>query len=260
MKIKNFYNHYRLLKAKGLSLMDKIGLHSRKRYTPFEIKFFGKKIKAVDAPSFLGMFNEIYLDEHYKFNSDTDSPLVIDCGTNIGMADIYFKQQHPNAVIIGFEADPEIASIASENISKFGLKDVEIQAKVVWIHDHGVHFQTEGGTSGRMSHESSKRLPSIRLRDELSKYPRIDFLKMDIEGAEFEVIKDAASELFRVQNIFIEYHSIEGEEQKLGDLLNILRDTGFRYHVKEAYTTVHPYIERDLQLGMDLQLNIFGWR
>jgi hypothetical protein len=74
------------------------------------------------------------------------------------------------------------------------------------------------------------------------------------------VIKDAASELFRVQNIFIEYHSIEGEEQKLGDLLNILRDTGFRFHVKEAYTTVHPYIERDLQLGMDLQLNIFGWR
>jgi histidinol phosphatase-like PHP family hydrolase len=83
---------------------------------------------------------------------------------------------------------------------------------------------------------------------------------MDIEGAEFEVISDGAAEFHRVYNIFIEYHSIEGEAQRLGELLNILREAGYRYHIKEAYTTPYPYIERNLQLGMDLQLNIFAYR
>lgn len=259
MKLKNFYNHYRLLMAKGMSLATKISLHRRKRYTAFELNFFGKKIKAADAPSFLGMFIEIYLDKHYYFKAKTETPLIIDCGTNIGMADIYFKQQHPKAKIISFEADPEIAAVAKSNLTAFGFSDVEVNAQVVWIHDQGVKFQTEGGTSGRIG-EAAKLFPSIRLRDELAKYPKIDFLKMDIEGAEYEVIKDAAPELGRVEAIFIEYHSIEGEEQKLGDLLNILREAGFRYHIKEAYTTELPYIERKLQLGMDLQLNVFGYR
>ncbi len=245
--------------SKGLSLSDKYILHRRKRYSPFILKFFKKSIKVADAPSFLGMFTEIYLDEHYKFNSDSDSPLIIDCGTNIGLADIYFRQQYPNARIIGFEADPEIAATAVYNLNAFGFNDVDINAKVVWIHNDGVQFQIEGGTSGRIVKEA-RIFPSIRLRDELAKHPKIDFLKMDIEGAEFEVLSDAAPELLRVESIFIEYHSIQGEEQKLGELLNILREAGFRYHIKEAYTSQHPYLKRQLQLGMDLQLNIFGFR
>ena len=175
------------------------------------------------------------------------------------MADIYFKQQYPKARIISFEADPEIAAIAQNNLKAYGYNDVEILAKVVWINNDGVQFQTEGGTSGRIV-KTAKIFPSIRLKDELAKYSKIDFLKMDIEGAEFEVISDAAPELHRVEAIFIEYHSIKGEEQKLGELLNILKEAGFRYHLKEAYTTLHPYLERKLQLGMDLQLNIFGYR
>jgi FkbM family methyltransferase len=259
MKLKNLYNHIRLFSAKGISLIEKYRLHKRKRYTPFDIKFFGNKITAADAPSFLGMFIEIYLDEHYKFETSAKNPLIIDCGTNIGMALIYLKQQHPNAKILSFEADPEIAKIAQKNIAAFGFKDVDIQAKVVWTTDNGVEFETEGGTSGRIG-KSSTLFPSVRLKDELQKFDKVDFLKMDIEGAEFEVIRDAQSELFRVDKFFIEYHSIDNTQQKLGDLLNILSENGFRYHIKEAYTTQHPYIERKLQLGMDLQLNIFAYR
>lgn len=242
-----------------MSLIDKIKLHRRKRYTPFSIKFFGKIIKAVDAPSFLGMFIEIYLDEHYKFQAASESPLIIDCGSNIGLANIYFKQRYPNARIISFEADPEIAEVSAANLRAFGFSDEEVHAKVVWTNDQGIHFQIEGGTSGRIV-KTAKLFPSIRLKDELAKYTRVDFLKMDIEGAEFEVISDAAPEFHRVDNIFIEYHSIEDEEQKLGELLNILREAGYRYHIKEAYTTPYPYIQRNLQLGMDLQLNIFAYR
>lgn len=83
---------------------------------------------------------------------------------------------------------------------------------------------------------------------------------MDIEGAEYAVVQDCIDVLDNVRNIFIEYHSHEKEPQKLHELLAILCRSGFRYHVREAWTSPQPFIHRRTLLGMDLQLNIFGFR
>jgi hypothetical protein len=88
----------------------------------------------------------------------------------------------------------------------------------------------------------------------------IDFLKIDIEGAEHKVIADCADELRFVKNLFIEYHSMENRAQNLHLILEIISKAGFRYHIKEAYITPFPFVERRLNVGMDLQLNIFCYR
>jgi hypothetical protein len=53
---------------------------------------------------------------------------------------------------------------------------------------------------------------------------------------------------------------MENNSQNLHLILQIVKDAGFRYHIKEAYTTVLPFMERRLNNGMDLQLNIFCYR
>ena len=87
----------------------------------------------------------------------------------------------------------------------------------------------------------------------------IDFLKMDIEGAETDTIC-GLKKINRIKEIFIEYHSFADKNQTLGKLLNFLKQSGFRYYIQTIFCSPRPLIEPELQLGMDLQLNIFAKR
>ena len=56
---------------------------------------------------------------------------------------------------------------------------------------------------------------------------KIDLLKIDIEGAEYEVIKDCESNLKNVEKLFIEYHGNYDEMHKLNSILNTLLANNF---------------------------------
>jgi FkbM family methyltransferase len=164
---------------------------------------------------------------------------------------------------LAFEADPYIFSFLEKNIQSFGLNDVTVINRAVWdINGQSLSFLAEGGAGGRVQEKSGHHkfvaVITTRLRDYLTE--EIDFLKIDIEGAEGKVLSDCADGLKFVKNLFIEYHSMENTNQNLHSILQIVHHAGFRYHIKEAYTTVFPFIERKLNFGMDLQLNIFCYR
>ncbi len=76
-------------------------------------------IKITDTFWYLHGLNEIFVEEVYRFQSDTNTPLIIDCGSNIGLSIIYFKRLFPEAKIIGFEPDNEIFKILENNINQF---------------------------------------------------------------------------------------------------------------------------------------------
>ena len=94
--------------------------------------------------------------------------------------------------------------------------------------------------------------------DELISEP-VDFLKMDIEGAETEAIL-ASRNLRHVPQLFVEYHSFKGADQSLSALLEKLSSSGFRYYIHSHFCSPRPLTEEKLQLGLDLQLNIFAIR
>ena len=87
----------------------------------------------------------------------------------------------------------------------------------------------------------------------------VDFLKMDIEGAETDVICNSIK-LRKVKQMFIEYHSFQDDNQKLGMLLSSLSKNNFRYYIHTQFCSNKPFVENNTQLGMDLQLNIFAKR
>lgn len=234
------------------------------RYTATETYLLGEKVIIVDGPSFVHGYEEIFKSEIYKFSHDNDSPLIIDCGANIGLATLFFKHHFPNAKILAFEPDPHIFNVLSENVGNFSFKDIELHQKAVWINDDGVNFVQEGGFSGRIPIESDRgikiKVPSVDLSEVLKNYEEIDFLKIDIEGAEYEVIMRINSQLKKVKHLFLEYHSKKDQPQTLHELLSILFLSGFRYHVHEAFVRKNPFIDTEDMLGMDLQLNIYAYR
>jgi len=243
-----------------LRLYNKFGAY--KRFKKVEnISFLNYKFDLPDLPSFVWQFKDIFVDEIYKIEANNDSPIIYDCGSNVGISLLYFSLLYPKAKIIGIEADKDICGICEVNMKKNNINNVDIINKAVWIDNLGVDFSIEGGDGGNLNEtKNTKKIESIRLKDLLEKESKIDLLKIDIEGAEHEVIKDCAGSLSNVQNIFIEYHSWSSNEQKLSEILAILEKNNFRYYIDNITNRRLPFIYNGLLNKMDLQLNIFGYK
>jgi hypothetical protein len=135
--------------------------------------------------------------------------------------------------------------------------------KAVWINNNGVDLSVEGadGSSVYLG-ENVRKVNSVRLKELLDSESKVDMLKMDIEGAENDMILDCGDSLKVVDNIFIEYHSYTNSKQKLSELLDVLEKNDFRYFIRNDSDRKMPLINKSNvdNLPMDLQLNIFGYR
>src|SRR5439155_14797928 len=157
----------------------------------------------------LHTYKEIFENEIYRFSSDSNAPVIIDCGANIGLSAIYFKLLYSNANVIAFEPDNNNFELLKKNIESNNLKNVELNKKAVWIKDGNISFEANESEASRISEENADNttlVECMKLASFLSQYEKIDFLKMDIEGAEDKVIHDCSNVLPDIQNMFIEYH------------------------------------------------------
>lgn len=193
-----------------------------------------------------GMFKEIFIDQNYFFPA-TKAPLtIIDCGTNIGISLLYFRAQAPNAKIIAFEPNPHTFAYAARNVAANNL-DVTLYNVGVGAKSEQVSFFTEIADLTSQSASSTQQLAtkayamteiSVQI-EPLSKYITgpVDILKLDIEGAEGEVIAElAASDTLRhINKIFVEYH-FDGVHTvyPFGTILGHLEAAGFVYVINSA--------------------------
>jgi len=233
------------------------------RFKVHTTKLYGKPIKCIDISSYHVMKQEIMGTEIYRFNTSKKNPYILDCGANIGLSVIYFKKLYPGAQVTTFEADPDICKILTENVTVQGFSDVTIINKAVWNEETTLTFYKEGGDGGRIEEtkegKTAIKVPTTRLKPYMNQ--EIDFLKIDIEGAEYAVLKDISNDLNLVKNIFIEYHSFVGQTQHLDEILAILSKAGFRYYIQTVGIFSHkPFVHINHSLGMDIQMNISGYR
>lgn len=240
---------------------ERIRLGKLARYQATQTTFLGKSFRIVDSSTFMNSYHEIFEGEIYKFDTEDKDITILDCGANIGLASIYFKLNHPSAKIIAFEPDPEIFKALQENIKSFGFEDIICKNEAVSNLDTLLSFKMEGGFSGMLTDktitDSSVMVKATRLKSIIKNLDNITFLKIDIEGHESTLLPDIAEELNKVQFMFLEYHSFIGNEQRLDEILNIVKNAGMRYYIKESAYKKYPFVERELFLGMDTIVNIF---
>ena len=233
---------------------ETIRLHRLPRYTPTTTNLYGRPVEIVDAFSFLGMRESIVNAEQYKFEPRSLHPLIIDAGANVGVSVLYFLQTYPTARVMAFEPDPTICGLLRRNCEHFGSR-VQIHEKGIWIEDGQIAFDSEGSDSGKLG-SGHLQVTTCRLRNILTE--PVDLLKMDIEGAEGPVLADCAERLSLVQNIFVEFHSFIGKEQKLAEQFALLEEAGFRLHIHAPLTAPTPFIDMSVWREMDMQINVFG--
>lgn len=237
-------------------------LRSLKRFQESSVTFLGKSLKYSDNEAFIGMVNEIFLKKNYMFNSDNDAPVIIDCGANIGLSTIFFKQIYPKSKIICFEPDPKIFDMLKYNLEQFNYSDIQLFNTAVWIRDEKLSFQTDNSWGGKIISNEIENSININAID-LNKFldQKVDFLKIDIEGAEYEVITNCKDLITKnVKNIFFEWHSFTNKDQLLGSLLYFFEKNNFRYHLKEASPKGAPFIEKRIDQVMDTQIDCFIYK
>jgi len=207
-------------------------------------KIFQYDIWAFDYVNIQLLFEEIFYRNEYYFKAKNRNPVIIDCGANIGFSIIFFKWLYPNSTIYGFEPDKRTFELLKKNIIKSKLKDVHLINAAVSSKSGNIDFfidQEHPGNPAMSTRYGEKTkyktiVQSISLSSFIKKnnLQNIDFIKMDIEGSEKEVLEDLdKNKMFkRIDKLIIEYHhKIKGEKSCLGDYLKILEKNKFEYQI-----------------------------
>jgi FkbM family methyltransferase len=187
-----------------------------------------------DAGSVWPQWEDIFLRRTLMFETGVEQPRILDCGANVGVASLFFKQQYPRARITAFEADPAIAEICRRNLGANGAGDVELVAAAVWTSRGETEFVCEGSDSGAVAELGVikgrvQKVPTVRLRDYLTE--RIDLLKLDVEGSELPVLEDCSDVLGTVQAMTIDLHEFDPNHRQTGRLFELLAGAGFVFDV-----------------------------
>ena len=171
----------------------------------------------------LRSFLEVFVDRVYDWPAGfhPTSPqfgTIVDAGANVGFSVLWFARQHPGATIVALEADPDNVELLRRNTSH--LPGVACRHQALWNEvttldlrrgtsaDSG---QVAAGTPPPASdgaHDDAARIDAIDLAsllDELG-LDRLDLLKIDIEGAEYEVFAGSGPWIDRVDVIAGELH------------------------------------------------------
>ncbi|MEP7268552.1 MAG: FkbM family methyltransferase [Saprospiraceae bacterium] len=224
------------------------------------IIFKGKVFYFKNPQEFIHTTKELFINEIYRIELPQNA-YIIDCGANIGLSVLYFKLICPSAVITAFEPDSQNYNLLQKNVQSYNLEKVELRTEAVWNEDTLINFSSDGNMGSKIETNSNSNLiQAIRLKKFISQ--KVDLLKLDIEGAEYEVIKDIVDSLHFIKNIFLEYHGTFSQNNNLTEIFTIIQNAGFKYYIKEAANIYEsPFYRLKKPIGgFDVQLNIFCFR
>jgi hypothetical protein len=185
--------------------------------------------------SLIGQYREIFESRHYSFECDTKNPRIFDCGGNMGLSAIWFSLNYPDCQLVVFEPDENLAEIIATNLRNAGINGCSIINKAAWVHEGRIAFAKSGDDKGRVDHHSEDMVECVDLSSFLEE--PLDLLKLDIEGAEYEVISHLrqSGAIAMVKRIACECHIIREETSKMTHLIDSLLDAGFTVSFNDGH-------------------------
>ena len=227
---------YALLRSKRLLYAARPSLAPRRE------RLLGWDVAYATYPMLVYLVEDVLLSAPYRVSLSTDAPVIVDCGANIGLSALYFRRRFPRSRIVAFEPDPPAFALLRENLDRNGCADVVAHAvalgcadgTVEFFYDDAMRGSVHAGTVGRPWLTGRSEVPVRRLSTLLP--DSVDLLKLDVEGAEGDVLDDLVQTgaLDRVAAVVMEYHHHLDDQDKLGGVLSLLERAGFGYQLATA--------------------------
>ena len=205
----------------------------RQDYVIFET-YSGLKIKLRTRSTDLMALTNVWIVEEYSDFKINDNDIIIDIGAHIGLFTLYASQFCKNGIIFCFEPVEENYSVLLDNIKQNNLKNVKLFKNAVSKSESTItiyHNKDEAAHSMFNSTSYPLKVDSISLKkimDENS-INRCNLIKLDCEGAEYEIIESLPLEYFKkISKMIIEYHFADSKPKFVNDLKTKLMTTSFK--------------------------------
>lgn len=173
---------------------------------PMRIEKFGVRSRIwLRQPTDAIVLYEVFVEEAYR-EPWNDPSVVFDLGANIGLTSLYYYLRGARS-IYAFEPDPAAYRQAKANLPA----DVVIVPAAITGQDGPVSFrmakETYASSLGGADAQSCITVEGLKLETAMSRVGvgEIDLLKVDIEGAEWDVLRDAP--LDRIGAMAGEFHA-----------------------------------------------------
>jgi len=199
-----------------------------------------KNIKFKIRPNTIDPFvvvDNFYLKEYLKESEIKPTDIIVDIGSHIGSFSVFCSQYAKK--VISYEASPLNYKLFVENIRLNSIKNIDAHNIAVYSKKCKINFfhdkENTGGNSLFLKNQKQKmQINAIPLSQIIidRKLNKIDFLKMDIEGAEYDVLLNTPKKyLNKISKIALEYHDYLPTNHNVQELKNFLEKNGFEVKI-----------------------------
>jgi FkbM family methyltransferase len=155
-------------------------------------------------------FEQIFIDNEYDAPLDISPKTIVDGGANVGYASVYFANRFPDARIIAVEPHSANAEMLAKNTAAYpnlviiraGIWHKKTLLKIENPEAEEWAFRVTEATPDTLEFEA------ITITDIMgsANVDHIDILKLDIEGAEKEVLSHSREWIDKISVLIIELH------------------------------------------------------
>lgn len=172
------------------------------------VKLGGRRIllgfPANERPRQEHEFSKIVIEDCYRLGEVRVAQTILDIGSNIGLFALAARRRFPDARIHCYEPNPAIVPYLQSHCAQ---AKCQVFPAAVGLSEGTVSLRTdnEGTLFSTTVADSSGGIPQVSFASAVAKLGHVDILKLDCEGAEWEIFEDLAT-WKSVRCLAMEYH------------------------------------------------------
>jgi FkbM family methyltransferase len=189
----------------------------------------------VDHYLYFGLEDPVYTS---VLETIQNAKTILDIGANIGTTSLYFASLNAKANIISFEPHPDTFKRAEENIKLNSFRNIELlniglgeqkaELKLYEVNENNP------GMNRILAEETNLpyKIIQVDLLDKIMEeksIPPVDFIKIDVEGFEYSVLKGGVNTLKNKPVLFIELddNNLRENNSTAEELIKLLYAIGY---------------------------------
>tara|TARA_A100001037_G_scaffold299770_1_gene326069 strand:- start:1639 stop:2412 length:774 start_codon:yes stop_codon:yes gene_type:complete len=218
---------------------------TKNKYAIFETKS-GQKIKIRVNSTDLMALTHVWMIQEYQANTFEikDNDDVIDIGAHIGLFALYASQFCKHGRIFCYEPIEENYQLLLENIKLNNIENIFAFNLAVSDKLSKIKIYLNSDESGHSIFVNNKKsvmvnsttLENIFIKNNIK---TCNFLKLDCEGAEYQIIESLNPIFFeKISKTIIEYHLADTNPELLKNLTYKLKSHNFKINIKKLFSDI----------------------